>query len=179
MRRTIAVLTPEGQNEPRRTLIELTNLLSSTNASSAVLHSIGRALETSRSVFVKGSRRDFALWSPSAPVWTKWPSTIWRPRPSSSPGKPSKSPNDFDFPPGWPYLVGFFMIVTFVPWTQTITVTGQLSAYTPPLSARKTSGADYRSYQKVAHLRRCGVKAGDVILELDDYDPNFMAPRSL
>ena len=29
-------------------------------------------------------------------------------------------------------LVGFFMlIVTFVPWTQTITVTGQLSAYTP------------------------------------------------
>ena len=36
-------------------------------------------------------------------------------------------------------LVGFFMlIVAFVPWPQTITVTGQLSAYTP-LSAHRMS----------------------------------------
>ncbi|MBS0171090.1 MAG: biotin/lipoyl-binding protein [Nitrospira sp.] len=77
-------------------------------------------------------------------------------------------------------LVGFFMlIVAFVPWTQTITVTGQLSAYTPferPQDVEAQITGRIRKWHIFEGVR---VKAGDVILELDDYDPNFMAPDLL
>ncbi|HNV33577.1 MAG TPA: biotin/lipoyl-binding protein, partial [Nitrospira sp.] len=77
-------------------------------------------------------------------------------------------------------LVGFFiLIVAFVPWTQTITVTGQLSAYTPferPQDVEAQITGRIRKWHVFEGVR---VKAGDVILELDDYDPNFMAPDLL
>ena len=77
-------------------------------------------------------------------------------------------------------LVGFFiLIVAFVPWTQTITVTGQLSAYTPferPQDVEAQITGRIRKWHVFEGVR---VKTGDVILELDDYDPNFMAPDLL
>ena len=72
-------------------------------------------------------------------------------------------------------LVGLFiLIVAFVPWTQTITVTGQLSAI-PPFDRPQDIEAQSPPYQKWHIFEGVRVKAGDVILELDDYDPNFMA----
>jgi multidrug efflux pump subunit AcrA (membrane-fusion protein) len=77
-------------------------------------------------------------------------------------------------------LVGLFMlIIAFVPWTQTITVTGQLSAYTP-FDRPQDIEAQITGRIKKWHIYEgVRVKAGDVILELDDYDPNFMAPDLL
>ena len=61
-------------------------------------------------------------------------------------------------------LVGFFMlIVAFVPWTQTITVTGQLSAYAPferPQDIEAQITGRIRKWHIFEGVR---VKAGDVI----------------
>ena len=77
-------------------------------------------------------------------------------------------------------LVGLFMlIVAFVPWTQTITVTGQLSAYTPFDRPQDIEAQITGRIKKWHIFEGVRVKAGDVILELDDYDPNFMAPDLL
>ena len=76
-------------------------------------------------------------------------------------------------------VVFFILIVAFVPWTQTITVTGQLSAYTPferPQDVEAQITGRIRKWHIYEGVR---VKTGDVILELDDYDPNFMAPDLL
>jgi multidrug efflux pump subunit AcrA (membrane-fusion protein) len=73
----------------------------------------------------------------------------------------------------------FLLIVAFVPWTQTITVTGQLSAYTPyerPQDIEAQITGRIRKWHVFEGVR---VKQGDLILELDDYDPNFMSPDLL
>jgi multidrug resistance efflux pump len=73
----------------------------------------------------------------------------------------------------------FLLIIAFVPWTQTITVSGQLSAYTPyerPQDIESQITGRIRKWHIFEGIR---VKQGDLILELDDYDPNFMSPDLL
>ncbi|MBX3302203.1 MAG: biotin/lipoyl-binding protein [Nitrospira sp.] len=73
----------------------------------------------------------------------------------------------------------FLLIVIFVPWTQTITVTGQLSAYTP-YERPQDIEAQITGRIKKWHVNEGDeVKEGDLILELEDYDPNFMSPDLL
>jgi multidrug efflux pump subunit AcrA (membrane-fusion protein) len=73
----------------------------------------------------------------------------------------------------------FALVIAFVPWTQTITATGQLSAYTPyerpqDIEAQITARlAKWHVYEGVR------VKQGDLLLELSDIDPSFMAPELL
>jgi multidrug efflux pump subunit AcrA (membrane-fusion protein) len=72
-----------------------------------------------------------------------------------------------------------FLIIFFVPWTQTVTVTGQLSAYTP-YERPQDIEAQITGRIKKWHVNEGDeVKEGELILELDDYDPNFMAPDLL
>src|SRR5512145_2901492 len=73
----------------------------------------------------------------------------------------------------------FMLIIAFVPWTQTITVTGQLSAYTPYERPQDVEAQITGRIKKWHILEGVRVKQGDIILELDDYDPNFMAPDLL
>ncbi len=71
------------------------------------------------------------------------------------------------------------LLIAFVPWTQTITVSGQLSAYTPferPQDIETQITGRIKKWHVFEGVR---VKQGDLILELDDYDPNFMAPDLL
>src|SRR5512145_803793 len=73
----------------------------------------------------------------------------------------------------------FLLIIAFVPWTQTITVSGQLSAYTPyerPQDIESQITGRIRKWHIFEGVR---VRQGDLILELDDYDPNFMSPDLL
>ena len=104
-----------------------------------------------------------------------------RHRRNCGPGKPFKFPSDSVFLLRLAILlVGLFMlIVAFVPWTQTITVTGQLSAYTPFDRPQDIEAQITGRIKKWHIFEGVRVKAGDVILELDDYDPNFMAPDLL
>lgn len=73
----------------------------------------------------------------------------------------------------------FLLIVAFVPWTQTITVTGQLSAYTPYERPQDIESQITGRIKKWHVFEGVRVKQGDLILELDDYDPNFMSPDLL
>ena len=73
----------------------------------------------------------------------------------------------------------FILIIAFVPWTQTITVTGQLSAYTPYERPQDIEAQITGRIKKWHIFEGVRVKQGDLILELDDYDPNFMSPDLL
>lgn len=73
----------------------------------------------------------------------------------------------------------FLSIITFVPWTQTITVSGQLSAYTPSERPQDIEAQITGRIKKWHVLEGVPVKQGDLILELDDYDPGFMSPDIL
>lgn len=76
-------------------------------------------------------------------------------------------------------LLLFSLVIAFVPWTQTITVTGQLSAYSPyerPQDIEAQITGRIRKWHVYEGVR---VKQGELILELDDIDPNFMAPELL
>lgn len=73
----------------------------------------------------------------------------------------------------------FILIIAFVPWTQTITVTGQLSAYTPYERPQDIEAQITGRIRKWHIFEGVRVKQGDLILELDDYDPNFMSPDLL
>ena len=76
-------------------------------------------------------------------------------------------------------LLLFLLIIMFVPWTQTITVTGQLSAYTP-YERPQDIEAQITGRIKKWHVNEGDeVKEGELILELEDYDPNFMSPDLL
>jgi len=76
-------------------------------------------------------------------------------------------------------LLFFFCAVAFVPWTQTITATGQLSAYTPAERPQEIE-AQIQGRIKKWHVFEGGrVKQGELILELEDIDPSFMAPELL
>lgn len=73
----------------------------------------------------------------------------------------------------------FFLIIFFVPWTQTVTVTGQLSAYTP-YERPQDIEAQITGRIKKWHVNEGDeVKEGELILELEDYDPNFISPDLL
>src|SRR6476660_1415642 len=73
----------------------------------------------------------------------------------------------------------FLLIIAFVPWTQTITVNGQLSAYTPYERPQDIESQITGRIKKWHIFEGVRVKQGDLILELDDYDPNFMSPDLL
>src|SRR5215831_15951777 len=73
----------------------------------------------------------------------------------------------------------FILIIAFVPWTQTITVTGQLSAYTPYERPQDIEAQITGRIKKWHVYEGVRVKQGDLILELDDYDPSFMSPDLL
>ena len=76
-------------------------------------------------------------------------------------------------------VVLFILVIAFVPWTQTITVTGQLSAYSPYERPQDVEAQITGRIKKWHILEGVRVKQGDIILELDDYDPSFMAPDLL
>ncbi len=76
-------------------------------------------------------------------------------------------------------VVLFLLIIAFVPWTQTITVTGQLSAYSPYERPQDIEAQITGRIKKWHVLEGVRVKQGDLIVELDDYDPNFMSPELL
>lgn len=76
-------------------------------------------------------------------------------------------------------VILFLLIIAFVPWTQTITVTGQLSAYSPYERPQDIEAQITGRIQKWHVLEGVRVKQGDLIVELEDYDPNFMAPDLL
>lgn len=73
----------------------------------------------------------------------------------------------------------FMLIIAFVPWTQTITVTGQLSAYSPYERPQDIEAQITGRIQKWHVFEGVRVKQGDLIVELEDYDPSFMAPDLL
>ncbi|GJL55374.1 MAG: hypothetical protein NPIRA02_25060 [Nitrospirales bacterium] len=72
-------------------------------------------------------------------------------------------------------FIMFGVIVAFVPWTQTITVQGALSAYSPrerPQEIHAQINGNIRTW----HVNEgVTVKKGDLVLELDDVNPQFMA----
>lgn len=73
----------------------------------------------------------------------------------------------------------FALVIAFVPWTQTITTNGQLSAYSPyerPQDIEAQIAARIVKWHVYEGVR---VKQGDLILEMNDVDPNFMAPDLL
>ncbi|HJU03794.1 MAG TPA: biotin/lipoyl-binding protein [Nitrospiraceae bacterium] len=76
-------------------------------------------------------------------------------------------------------LLFFFLIIAFIPWTQTITATGQLSAYSPYERPQDIEAQITGRIKKWHVYEGVRVKQGELILELDDVDPNFMAPELL
>ncbi len=76
-------------------------------------------------------------------------------------------------------LLLFLLIIAFVPWTQTITVNGQLSAYTPYERPQDIEAQITARIKKWHIFEGVRVKEGDLIVELEDYDPNFMSPDLL
>lgn len=76
-------------------------------------------------------------------------------------------------------VLGFLVIIAFVPWTQTITVTGQLSAYSPYERPQWIESQITGRIKRWHIFEGVRVKQGDLIVELDDWDPNYMAPDLL
>ncbi len=76
-------------------------------------------------------------------------------------------------------FVLFMIMVVFVPWTQTVTAQGQLSAYSP-LERPQSIHAPIAGRIGAWHVNEgMQVSKGDLILELIDVDPEFMAPDLL
>lgn len=73
----------------------------------------------------------------------------------------------------------FVVSITVIPWTQTITVTGQMSAYTPYERPQDVEAQITGRIKRWHVLEGDQVKEGDLILELEDNDPNFMSPHLL
>ena len=73
----------------------------------------------------------------------------------------------------------FLLVIIFVPWTQTVTVTGQMSAYTPYERPQDIEAQITGRIKKWHVFEGDQVKEGDLILELEDNDPNFMSPHLL
>ena len=76
-------------------------------------------------------------------------------------------------------LLVFALIIAFVPWTQTITATGQLSAYSPYERPQDIEAQITGRIKKWHVFEGVRVKNGELIMELDDYDPQFMSPDLL
>ncbi len=90
-------------------------------------------------------------------------------------------PNGWRFSSRLPIIlfVFFFLTIFLVPWTQTVTVTGQMSAYTPFERPQDIEAQITGRIKKWHVLEGDQVKLGDLILELEDNDPNFMSPDLL
>jgi multidrug efflux pump subunit AcrA (membrane-fusion protein) len=73
----------------------------------------------------------------------------------------------------------FLLVILFVPWTQTVTATGQMSAYTPYERPQDIEAQITGRIKKWHVFEGDHVNQGDLILELEDYDPNFMSPDLL
>lgn len=73
----------------------------------------------------------------------------------------------------------FTLVIAFVPWTQTITASGQLSAYSPYERPQDIEAQITGRINKWHVFEGVRVKQGDLILELTDIDPLFMAPDLL
>lgn len=73
----------------------------------------------------------------------------------------------------------FTLVIAFVPWTQTVTVTGQLSAYSPYERPQDIEAQIASQINKWHVFEGSRVKQGDLIVELRDVDPSFMAPDLL
>ena len=72
-------------------------------------------------------------------------------------------------------FIVFGAIVCFVPWTQTVTVQGQLSAYSPTERPQEIH-AQINGSIRAWHVNEgIIVKKGDLVLELDDVNPQFLA----
>jgi multidrug efflux pump subunit AcrA (membrane-fusion protein) len=73
-------------------------------------------------------------------------------------------------------LLIFLCLIGLVPWTQTVTVTGQISAYSPydrPQHIESRIAGRVKRWHVLEGLR---VKAGELLLELEDINPLYMAP---
>jgi len=76
-------------------------------------------------------------------------------------------------------LILIIIMIDFVPWTQTISAKGKVSAYTP-YERPQNLEAQITGRIKAWHVYEgVKVKQGDLVAELQDYDPNFMAPELL
>ncbi len=73
----------------------------------------------------------------------------------------------------------FAVAVCFVPWTQTVTVQGKLSAYSATERPQEIHSQINGSIQKWYINEGDTVKKGDLVLELGDVNPKFMAPDLL
>ena len=72
-------------------------------------------------------------------------------------------------------FIVFGVIICFVPWTQTVTVQGNLSAYSPTERPQEIH-AQINGSIRAWHVNEgMPVKKGDMILELEDVNPQFMA----
>lgn len=77
------------------------------------------------------------------------------------------------------FFVVFAGVICFVPWTQTVTVKGQLSAYSPnerPQEIHAQINGGIRTWHVNEGMT---VRKGDLVLELDDVNPKFLAPDLL
>ena len=70
----------------------------------------------------------------------------------------------------------FFATVSFVPWTQTVTVQGKLSAYSNIERPQEMHAQINGRIQKLHVNEGDSVKKGNLVLELEDVNPKFMAP---
>lgn len=70
----------------------------------------------------------------------------------------------------------FFMALLYVPWTQTVTVQGKLSAYSANERPQEVHAQINGSLQRWYVHEGDSVKKGDLVLKLGDVDPKFMAP---
>ncbi len=75
-------------------------------------------------------------------------------------------------------LLGFLLLL-FIPWTQTITTSGQLSAYSPYERPQDIEAQITAPLKKWHVFEGVLVKQGEMILDLEDIDPSFMAPELL
>jgi len=76
-------------------------------------------------------------------------------------------------------LLLFLIVLEFVPWTQTIQATGKVSAYTPydrPQNIESRITGRIKAWHIYEGVK---VKKGELVGELEDYDPTFMAPEIL
>jgi len=72
-------------------------------------------------------------------------------------------------------FIVFGAIVSFVPWTQTVTVQGQLSSYSPTERPQEIH-AQINGRIRAWHVTEGStVKQGDLVLDLEDVNPQFMA----
>lgn len=76
-------------------------------------------------------------------------------------------------------LVAFGVILAFVPWTQTISAIGQISAYAPQARPQDLEAQIAGRIVRWHVLEGETVRQGDPIVELEDVDPNFLAPDLL